>query len=233
MNLHSPVCVALDQRDPDEVARVATGVEPHVGLFKVGLTTYVAFGSYLTKSLAEQRPVFLDLKLHDIPAQVAGAVASIPDTGASLVTIHAAGGADMIRAAADAADGRVEVLAVTVLTSLDKEALGAIGLSGSPRDAVLRLADLALSNGITGLVCSPLEVGEIRGRFGTRAEGGPFLVVPGIRPAGSEAGDQRRTMTPQEAMGAGADVIVVGRPITGASDPAAAARSIAEAAGGT
>lgn len=233
MNLHSPVCVALDQRDPDDVARVAAGVEPHVGLFKVGLTTYVTFGSYLTKSLAAQRPVFLDLKLHDIPAQVAGAVASIPDTGASLVTIHAAGGADMIRAAAEAADGRIDVLAVTVLTSLDQEALDAVGLTGSPHDAVLRLADLALSNGITGLVCSPLEVGEIRARFGTRAEGGPFLVVPGIRPAGSEAGDQRRTMTPQEAMAAGADVIVVGRPITGASDPAAAARSIAEDVGGT
>lgn len=212
---------------------MASGVEPHVGLFKVGLTTYVTFGSYLTRSLAAQRPVFLDLKLHDIPAQVAGAVASIPDTGASLVTIHAAGGADMIRAAAEAADGRIEVLAVTVLTSLDQEALDAVGLTGSPHDAVLRLADLALTNGITGLVCSPLEVGEIRGRFGTRAEGGPFLVVPGIRPAGSDVGDQRRTMTPQEAMAAGADVIVVGRPITGASDPAAAARSIAEDVGGT
>lgn len=227
MNLSSPVCVALDQRNPDEIARVASEVEPYVGLFKVGLTTYVSFGSYLTASLAQQRPVFLDLKLHDIPVQVAGAVASIPGTGASLVTIHAAGGADMIRAAADAAQGNVEVLAVTVLTSLDRGDLESIGVMDAPLDAVLRLADLALSNGVRGLVCSPLEVGELRSRFGKRSEGGPLLVVPGIRPVGSDAGDQRRTTSPEEALAAGADIIVVGRPITEDPDPAAAARAIA------
>lgn len=228
MNLHTPICVALDQRDPDEVARVASGVQPYVGLFKIGLTTFVSFGSYLTRSLAAQRPVFLDLKLHDIPAQVAGAVASVPETGAGLVTVHAAGGADMVRAAVEAAGETVEILAVTVLTSLDQAALDRIGLTGSPKEAVLRLADLALNSGAHGLVCSPQEVADIRSRFGSRDEDGPLLVVPGIRPHGSEAGDQRRTLTPREAVDAGADIIVVGRPITSASDPAIAAKDIAE-----
>jgi orotidine-5'-phosphate decarboxylase len=228
--LKSPICVALDQRDPDDVARVATAVEPHVGLFKIGLTTFVAFGSYLTRSLAEQRPVFLDLKLHDIPPQVAGAVASVAETGASLVTIHAAGGKAMVQAAAEAAGEGVDVLAVTVLTSLDDGSLGEIGLTGPVHDAVLRLSDLALEAGVTGLVCSPLEVAALRERYGAHDAGGPLLVVPGIRPAGAETADQLRTMTPSEAMEAGADVLVVGRPITAADDPQRAAAAIEEAA---
>lgn len=230
MKLETPICVALDQRDPDEVARVATAVEPHVGLFKVGLTTFVAFGSYLTRSLAEQRPVFLDLKLHDIPAQVGGAVASVGETGASLVTVHAAGGKTMMRAAAEAAGEGVGVLAVTVLTSLDDRAMGEIGLAGPVHDAVLRLSDLALEAGVTGLVCSPLEVSALRARYGARDAGGPLLVVPGIRPVGAETADQLRTMTPSEAMRAGADVLVVGRPITAADDPQQAAADIESAA---
>lgn len=231
MNLSSPICVALDQRDPDEVARVASGVAPHAGMFKVGLTTFVSFGSYLTRSLAAERPVFLDLKLHDIPAQVEGAVASVAETGASLVTIHASGGPEMIRAAADAAPDQVQVIAVTILTSLDSSSLETIGMTGTPVDAVLRLADLALSNGVSGLVCSPQEVTAIRQRFGRRGEG-PLLVVPGIRPEGSEAGDQRRTMSPREAIEAGADVIVVGRPITASTDPIEAAEKLRASIGG-
>jgi orotidine-5'-phosphate decarboxylase len=230
VKLKSPICVALDQRDPDEVARVAAAVEAHVGLFKVGLTTFVAFGSYLTRSLAQQRPVFLDLKLHDIPAQVEGAVASVRETGASLVTIHAAGGREMIRAAVEAAPEEVGIVAVTVLTSLDDEVLTEIGMTGPAHEAVMRLATLALEEGVTGLVCSPLEVAALRRRFGSRDAGGPLLVVPGIRPAGAATADQRRTMTPEEAMGAGADVLVVGRPITGADDPQRAAAAIESAA---
>lgn len=223
----NPICLALDSRDPDRVASLADATAEHVGMYKVGLTTYVSFGSYLTSSLAARKPVFLDLKLHDIPAQVAGAVRSVADTGASLVTIHASGGADMIRAAVDAA-GDVTVLAVTVLTSLDDASLTEIGMTGPAEKAVLNLAELAVSNGAHGLVCSPLEVEAIRAAFGPYREGGPLLVVPGIRPSGSDSGDQRRILTPREAIAAGADILVVGRPITEVADPAAAARDILE-----
>jgi orotidine-5'-phosphate decarboxylase len=227
LSLKNPICLALDSRDPDRVATLAAATQDHVGMFKVGLTTYIAFGSYLTSSLSAQRPVFLDLKLHDIPAQVAGAVQSVAATGASLVTIHASGGSDMIKAAVDAA-GDVTVLAVTILTSLDDPSLSEIGMTGPTEKAVLTLAELAVSNGAHGLVCSPLEVEAIRARFGPTKDGGPLLVVPGIRPKGSDVADQRRTLSPSDALSAGADVIVVGRPITEAANPAEAARAIAE-----
>lgn len=223
----NPICLALDSRDPDKVAMLAAATEEHVGMFKIGLTAYVSFGSYLTSSLAARRPVFLDLKLHDIPNQVAGAIRSVGATGASLVTVHASGGSEMVAAAADAA-GDLTILAVTILTSLDDAALSEIGIGGPTEKAVLGLAELALDAGAHGLVCSPLEVEAIRAHFGPSSEGGPLLVVPGIRPAGSAAGDQRRTMAPREALSAGADVLVVGRPITGADDPGAAARALAE-----
>lgn len=226
-SLTNPICLALDSRDSDRVATLAAATQDHVGMFKVGLTTFISFGSYLSSSLATQKPVFLDLKLHDIPAQVAGAIRSVADTGASLVTIHASGGADMVRAAVEAS-GDVTILAVTVLTSLDDPGLAEIGMTGPAEKAVLTLAEVALSNGAHGLVCSALEVEAIRARFGPRSEGGPLLVVPGIRPAGSDRADQRRTMTPREAIAAGADVLVIGRPITEAADPGEAARRIAE-----
>lgn len=232
MQFASPICLALDSRDPDRVATLAASTEPHVGVFKVGLTSYIAFGSYLTTSLAARRPVFLDLKLHDIPAQVAGAVSAVAASGASLVTIHAAGGPDMVKAAAEAAADDLIVLAVTVLTSLDDAALTTIGMNGGAEDAVLRLAEVALSAGAKGLVCSPLEVAPIRARFGSREDGGPLLVVPGIRPSGSDLGDQKRTLTPGEARAKGADLLVVGRPITEAADPAVAAAAIAKEAAG-
>ena len=222
----NPICLALDSSDAEEVARLAAATEKHVGVFKVGLTAFISFGSHLTRSLAKQRPIFLDLKLHDIPAQVGGAVASVADTGASYVTIHASGGSEMVRAAANAAGDDLTVLAVTILTSLDDDELGTIGIAGPAEEAVLRLAEVALSAGADGLVCSPLEVARIRKEFGASAEGGPVLVVPGIRPQGSERGDQRRTMGPREAIDAGADLIVVGRPITAADDPASAAAAI-------
>ena len=234
------ICIALDEHDRAEIERLATATAGHVGMYKVGLTTFAAFGGELVTSLVERRPVFLDLKLHDIPVQVQGAVNAAADLGASITTVHAAGGRAMLDAAVAAADGRVKIIAVTVLTSLDDDDLSSIGIEGGARSAVLRLGELALAGGVDGLVCSPLEVRALRSEFGAHEEGGPLLVVPGIRPAvgGSGPGgsvasdDQRRTMTPAEAVEAGADIIVVGRPITRAPDPAAAAAEIARSVEG-
>jgi orotidine-5'-phosphate decarboxylase len=169
------------------------------------------------------RPVFLDLKLHDIPNTVEGAARSAAASGASLLTIHAAGGATMVEAAVRGAGGRLRVLAVTVLTSLDAEALRAIGLEGPPEAAVVRLARLAVAAGAGGIVCSPHEVRAVRAAVGPA----PLLVVPGVRPAGAAKGDQARVATPAEAVASGADVIVLGRPLRDAADPAAAARAVA------
>ena len=221
----NPLCVALDASDARKNREVARQVAEHAGVLKVGLTAFVAGGTELVTDIARLRPVFLDLKLHDIPAQVGGAVTSAAATGASLLTIHASGGPAMVRAAVDAAGDDLTILAVTVLTSLDDDDLDRIGLMGPPDKAVLRLAELALEAGAPGLVCSPQEVAHLRERFGPRGAGGPLLVVPGIRPAAADD-DQKRTMTPREALEAGADLIVVGRPITEADDPGAAASSI-------
>jgi len=173
------------------------------------------------------RPVFLDLKLHDIPNTVAGGVRAVLPLAPRLLTLHAAGGAAMIAAARQAAEAagtaRPLLLAVTVLTSLDAAALASIGITGTSAAQVVRLAKLAVSAGADGIVCSPLEVAAVRAALGP----GPKLVVPGIRPAGAAVGDQARVMTPAEAVAAGADWIVVGRPITGAADPGAAASAIA------
>ena len=238
--MDSPICVALDERDRDDIERLAAATADHVGMYKVGLTTFSTFGPELLASLGQRHPVFLDLKLHDIPVQVEGAIRSVVELGASITTVHASGGRAMLEAAVSGAEGRVKVVAVTVLTSLDDDDLVSIGIKGGARVAVLRLAHLALGSGLDGLVCSPLEVEALRVEFGPRERGGPLLIVPGIRPvvrgAGSEgpkgeepvaADDQRRTLTPTEAIEAGADVIVVGRPITRAPDPAAAAEGIA------
>lgn len=224
----NPICVALDGTEERWIREIADATESHVGMFKIGLTTFSATGPDLVNELVARKDVFLDLKLHDIPAQVEGAIAAIAATGARYTTVHASGGPDMVKAAVAAAGDDLTVLAVTVLTSLDDTVLGHVGMQGTVRDAVLRLADLALDVGAEGLVCSPLEVGALRERFGARSAGGPLLVVPGIRPAGADAGDQRRTLDPAETMQAGADVLVIGRPITGAPDPATAARSILE-----
>jgi orotidine-5'-phosphate decarboxylase len=195
-------------------------------MFKVGLMAFAANGPGVVRSLVRMRPVFLDLKLHDIPIQVEGAVRAAAQLGASFVTVHAAGGPEMITAAVAGAGGGASVLAVTVLTSLDDHVLDLTGVSSSTTSQVLRLAELAVKSGARGLVCSPLEIEAVRAEFGRSDDGGPLLVVPGIRPTGADSEDQRRTMTPQQAVTAGADVIVVGRPITAALDPAAAARFI-------
>ena len=218
--------VALDTTDLTRAAAWAAATAPHVGLFKLGLEFFLANGAAGVRAIAG-RPVFLDLKLHDIPNTVAGGVRAVLDLRPAMLTIHAAGGAAMIEAARKAAETagneRPMILAVTVLTSLDAAALAATGVAASPADQVLRLARLALSAGADGLVCSPLEVGMLRDALGADVK----LIVPGIRPAGSAAGDQARTMTPAEAVAAGASWSVVGRPITGAADVGAAAAAIA------
>lgn len=225
--LENPICVPLDFADRGRVVATAGAVAPHVGMLKIGLTTFIADGRGLVEELSSLRPVFLDLKLHDIPMQVEGAMTAVAATGAAYTTVHALGGADMVRAAVDAS-GETVVLAVTILTSIDGPDLERAGIDGTPEDAVLRLATVALEAGAPGLVCSPLEVAAIRRRFGGHDVGGPLLVVPGIRAATAATDDQRRTLGAREAIAAGADVIVVGRPITGAADPARAASQLSQ-----
>ncbi len=218
------ICSALDFPSWAAAEPFARLIAPHVGMLKVGLELFTAEGPAAVRAAAGfGRPVFLDLKLHDIPATVEGAAAGAAATGAALLTVHAAGGAEMVRAAVRGGAGRLRILAVTVLTSLDAEALARIGLLGPPEAAVVRLARLAVAAGAGGLVCSPHEVAAVRAAVGP----GPLLVVPGVRPAGAARGDQARVATPAEAVEAGADVIVVGRPLRDAPDPVAAARAIA------
>jgi orotidine-5'-phosphate decarboxylase len=217
--------VALDTGDRGRAAAWGREVAPHCGLFKLGLEYFLANGPDGVRAITG-RPIFLDLKLHDIPNTVAGAIKAILPLKPRMITLHAAGGAAMIEAARRAAEAagadRPMLLAVTVLTSLDAAALSATGINDEPASQVLRLAGLALSAGADGLVCSPLEVAMLRQTLGKQAK----LVVPGIRPVGAATGDQARTMTPEQAVAAGADWIVVGRPITQAANPAAAARGI-------
>jgi orotidine-5'-phosphate decarboxylase len=221
-----PLCVALDSSDPATIARIADATAPYAGLLKLGATGFAVGGQELVRVLRELRPVFLDLKLHDIPAQVEAAVGVIADVGARYVTVHASGGSEMIGAAVTAAGDSMRILAVTVLTSLDEVVLRRLGVQGSVEEQVLRLAEVALAAGAHGIVCSPHEARALRVRFGPRGQGGPLIVVPGVRLEQVADDDQKRTLTPMEALEAGADVLVVGRPITRARDPAAAARAL-------
>lgn len=226
------LCVALDAPDLATAESWARAVAPRAGLLKVGLELFSAEGGHAVRRIAQHGKVFLDLKLHDIPNTVAGAVRSLAPLRPAWLTIHAAGGAAMIAAAREAAEkaggaDRMKILAVTVLTSIDAATLSDTGVSGGPVQQVLRLARLAVAAGADGLVCSPREVAPLRAALGD----GPALVVPGVRPAGSAADDQARTATPEEMAAAGADFVVVGRPITKAADPAAAAAAIARALG--
>ena len=176
------------------------------------------------KRLRGASELFLDLKLYDIPNTVAGAVRAVAGLTPRYLTVHATGGTDMVRAAVDAADG-ITIAAVTVLTSMDDAALAGVGLAGPPLDAVRRLAALAVAAGAGALVCSPREVAAVRAEVGA----GIVLITPGVRPAGSETQDQARVATPEQALADGADLLVIGRPITGAADPGAAAARIAAA----
>jgi orotidine-5'-phosphate decarboxylase len=217
--------VAIDTTDPARAAALARAVAPHCGLLKLGLEFFVSNGPAGVRAIGE-RPVFLDLKLHDIPNTVSGAVRAVLPLAPRMLTLHAAGGAAMIAAARDAAEAagpdRPLLLGVTVLTSLDAAGLAATGVADDPARQVLRLGRLAVEAGADGLVCSAHEVAALRAELGPAVK----LVVPGIRPEGSRADDQARTMTPREALAAGADWIVVGRPITGAADPAQAAATL-------
>jgi orotidine-5'-phosphate decarboxylase len=226
VNKPAPVAVALDAPDLETAARWAALVTPHVSTVKVGLELYLRYGPEVVATVrgASRVSVFLDLKLHDIPATVAGAARAVARLRPEVLTVHAAGGADVVRAAVEAAPGTM-VAAVTVLTSLGDDDLGRIGLSGPVPDAVLRLAVLSVEAGAQGLVCSPREVSAVRAEVGDDVT----LITPGVRPAGSEADDQdqARVATPEEALLAGADLLVIGRPITRAPDPGAAAAAIA------
>lgn len=223
--------VALDFPSADAAMDLVDKLQGTCRWFKVGMELYYAAGNSIVDRLRERGlDVFLDLKLHDIPNTVAGAVRAVASTGASLLTIHAGGGERMMRAAAEAANGpqAPKLLAVTVLTSMDAVELSAVGVcdvsesSGVVQTQVMRLAGLARSAGIDGLVCSAAEVAAVRELMGS----GALLVIPGIRPAGADVGDQSRVATPAEAIASGASMLVVGRPITQAVDPASAAAGI-------
>ena len=191
--------------------------------FKVGLELYIAEGNSLVAELKQQGySIFLDLKLHDIPNTVASAVRAVTRLGVDMLTVHAAGGPEMITAAVGAAESRLSLLAVTVLTSMDAVQLEAIGVTGTPAAQVDRLAIMAWACGVGGFVCSPNEVASLRKRLGSE----PLLVIPGVRPEGADVGDQRRVATPTATIASGASYLVVGRPITRAEDPEAAARAI-------
>lgn len=217
--------MALDFPSASAALQMVDRLDGSCRWFKVGMELYYAAGSGLIHALRDRGfEVFLDLKLHDIPNTVAGAVRSVTGTGASLLTIHATGGERMMAAAAEAAlpDGAPHLLAVTVLTSMETADLRSVGVAADTADHVLRLAKLAQQSGISGMVCSPREVVLLRAELAPHA----MLVVPGIRPAGAAIGDQRRVATPESAIRDGASMLVVGRPITQAKDPCAAARAI-------
>lgn len=220
----APVAVALDAPNIDVAAHWATLVTPHVSTVKIGLELYLRYGPTVVATVrgGSGVQVFLDLKLHDIPNTVAGAARAVAKLRPEILTVHAAGGADMIKAAVEAAPDTI-VAGVTLLTSIGDKDLAEIGVDGSASDVVRRMAALAVTAGARGLVCSPQEVAAVRAEVGP----GILLITPGIRPAGATSDDQARVATPEAALKAGADLLVIGRPITKSADPGAAAAAIA------
>jgi orotidine-5'-phosphate decarboxylase len=219
--------VALDLPGSDHIAPVIQSLPPEIGIFKVGLEMFCTDAYAAVDMLhGHDKRVFLDLKLHDIPRTVARAVTAASQHGIHMLTLHASGGREMLRAAVDAARSSShhppKLLAVTLLTSLDEQDLRDQAVARSAEEHVLALADLALACGVDGLVCSPREVRVLRARIGAL----PLLVTPGVRMPQDEAGDQKRVATPHAAVADGASHLVVGRPILEASDPARAARDI-------
>ncbi len=228
--MRNPIFVAIDRPDAAGARALACDLAGDVGGIKLGLEFFVANGPDGVRRTMQglALPLFLDLKLHDIPNTVAGALSACAGLAPGFVTVHASGGAEMLRAAVAAAREAPtppRLLGVTVLTSLGDDDLAAVGQAPPAGDQVRRLAALALDCGLDGLVCSPREVAGLRAEFGPD----PVLMVPGIRPAGAAGDDQKRVLTPRAALDAGASHLVVGRPITAADDPAAAARAIAAA----
>jgi orotidine-5'-phosphate decarboxylase len=220
--------VALDVSSAREALQLASQLRGSVGRVKVGKQLFTSEGPQVVRELVSAGyAIFLDLKFHDIPNTVSAAVRSAAELGVDMLTVHASGGSKMLRAAVGAASQASKppkILAVTVLTSMSDEDLQETGFSGRVLDQVLRLSELALTAGCDGIVTSAREAGEVRRRLGE----GFAIVTPGIRPAGEAVGDQARVVTPADAIRAGVSHLVVGRPITAASDPAAAARSILE-----
>ena len=226
------IIAALDATDIGRVRDLARAVAPHVWGCKIGLEFFVQHGpAGIEKAGLDPQRLFLDLKFHDIPNTVAGAVRAATAMRPAMFNVHAGGGPAMLAAARAARDEAAEktghkplLLAVTVMTSLDDADLSSVGQAGPAAAQVRRLAALARDNGLDGVVCSPREIAMLRRDCGA----GFKLVVPGIRPQGAAANDQKRTMSPAEAIAAGADYLVIGRPISAAADPAAAARAIVE-----
>lgn len=223
--------VALDVSSAAQARDIVRALDESVLTYKVGMQLYTAEGPRVVRDLvAAGKQVFLDLKYHDIPNTVAAAVREASQLGVSILTVHAAGGGKMLRAAVDAASANPDlmVLAVTVLTSMDEDDLTKIGVRGKVVDSVLRLGAIAIADGCHGLVASAHEASTLRTELGDTFA----IVTPGVRPAGTVAGDQARVTTPAAAIASGATYIVVGRPITGAADPVAAAKAILKEIGG-
>jgi orotidine-5'-phosphate decarboxylase len=219
----NPIFVALDTPDIHRAMAITRSVRGLAGGVKLGLEFFCANGEDGVLRIAEREmPIFLDLKFHDVPNTVAKAVAALAHLQPAILTVHAAGGREMMAAAKAAASPRTKVVGVTLLTSLDEADLAASGVTGSPTDQVKRLTELAQQSGIDGIVCSGAEVAAAKAQW---ADG--FFVVPGVRPAGADADDQKRVVTPRQALDGGASVLVIGRPITGALDPAKAIADIA------
>lgn len=218
-----PIFVAIDTPDLDRALQITRAVAAGAGGVKLGLEFFSAQGPAGVRRISDLGlPVFLDLKLHDIPNTVARAVQALVRLAPAILTVHGSGGRDMLEAARAAAPASTKIVAVTVLTSLDASDLGDIGIDATPSNQVARLARLARDSGIDGIVCSGAEVVAARTAW---PEG--LIVVPGVRPAGADVADQKRVVTPAQAIADGASVIVIGRPITGAADPADAIREIA------
>ncbi|RVT40961.1 orotidine-5'-phosphate decarboxylase [Sphingobium algorifonticola] len=220
--MSSPIYIAIDTPHLDKALAIAGQVRRHVGGLKLGLEFFCANGHHGVHEMGKLGlPIFLDLKLHDIPNTVAKAVQALHVLEPAVITVHAAGGLAMLENAKAAAGLRTKVVAVTVLTSLDDNDLSDIGVSTKAQDQVARLANLARSAGCDGIVCSGEEVAAAK-----RAWHDGYFVVPGVRPAGGTLGDQKRAVTPREALDRGASMLVIGRPITQAVDPDLAAREI-------
>ncbi len=218
----NPVFVALDTTNIDHAESLARALAPHVGGVKLGLEFFSSHGpSGIARIGRLGLPLFVDVKLHDIPNTVGKASAALAELEPAILTVHASGGADMMRAARDNAHPSTKVVGVTVLTSMDGDDLDSIGVNDGPSAQVDRLAALARSAGLDGIVCSGVEVERA-----AAAWPGGFFVVPGVRPAGGDVGDQKRVVTPAQALSRGASVLVIGRPITSADNPEAAAAAI-------
>ncbi len=209
--MNSPIILALDTKELETAKSWIEATNESIGIYKIGLEFYLKFGADGLRRLADAGDfkIFLDLKLHDIPNTVSAAVSSVVDLAPKFLTIHASGGAAMIRAASDAAPN-VSITAVTILTSLSDSDLVEIGYAKNTKSSAASLAKLASENGARSIVCSPFEASEIRAVVGDKLE----IITPGVRPTGADLGDQKRVMTPKEAVTAGANYLVIGRPIT-------------------